>query len=117
VKYGGGECVTAFGSERGRVDLPVKASVGHFVRADGCARTPKAETLSGGKVLRETWGSGREGAEVVLYTLREGGHGWPGSAQPGPGAGPATPYLSATGALWRFFERHPKVVGGAAPGP
>jgi len=39
----------------------------------------------------------------MLYTLLDGGHGWPGSEQ---GDRPSQA-LSASEALWAFFAEHP----------
>ena len=29
-------------------------------------------------MTRKVWSGGKEGTEVVLYTVKEGGHTWPG---------------------------------------
>jgi polyhydroxybutyrate depolymerase len=43
------------------------------------------------------------GSSVTLCTVEGGGHTWPGG-EPIPRLGYTTPYLSATDAMWTFFE-------------
>jgi polyhydroxybutyrate depolymerase len=49
------------------------------------------------------------GADVVLYKIVGGGHKWPGERQYAARLliGPINRDISATEALWRFFETHP----------
>jgi polyhydroxybutyrate depolymerase len=46
-----------------------------------------------------------EGTQVTLCTIQGGGHTWPGG-EPLPWLGYTTPYLSATEAMWAFFQGH-----------
>jgi polyhydroxybutyrate depolymerase len=46
------------------------------------------------------------GAEVILCTVQNGGHTWPGGLAV-PSLGYTTTNLSATDAMWDFFQRHP----------
>lgn len=46
------------------------------------------------------------GVEVILCTVQNGGHTWPGGT-PVPSLGNTTTDLSATDAMWDFFTRHP----------
>lgn len=46
------------------------------------------------------------GAQVTLCTVDNGGHTWPGGL-PVPSLGYTTPNLSATDAMWSFFQSHP----------
>jgi polyhydroxybutyrate depolymerase len=45
--------------------------------------------------------------EVALYTVKGGGHAWPGGETYLLGAEP-TREISATDLMWEFFVRHPK---------
>lgn len=48
-----------------------------------------------------------EGADVVLYTLRGGGHTWPGGKPlPEWWAGPTSRSIDASALMWRFFREH-----------
>jgi poly(3-hydroxybutyrate) depolymerase len=46
-------------------------------------------------------------AAVVLYTVREGGHSWPGGKPlPEWWAGPTSRSIDASSQLWTFFREH-----------
>ena len=70
------------------------------------------------RVIRESYGPGRGGSEVVLYVIEGGGHTWPGrsifSGVKAPACmrrlsllGLSTSEIDANDLLWDFFERHP----------
>jgi polyhydroxybutyrate depolymerase len=113
--------------------LPVQHSIDMWVGYDGCSKTPETWTSPSGNIVRQWYGGGRDGSEVVLYTIRDGGHSWPGGVpfaadaaaggiggkQPGPlflsGRVPArivehlgatTQEISANDLMWEFFKRH-----------
>jgi polyhydroxybutyrate depolymerase len=67
------------------------------------AKLPDAGTASG---LR--YSGGTNGAEVVFYTLRGGGHTWPGG-KPMPAllVGQTPADINATRLMWNFFQQHP----------
>lgn len=47
-------------------------------------------------------------AAVVLYTLREGGHTWPGGGPLPEGmVGPTSRSIDASSRMWAFFRKHP----------
>jgi polyhydroxybutyrate depolymerase len=49
-------------------------------------------------------------ADVVLYTVKGGGHTWPGGRHlPEWTVGPTTREISATRVMWDFFVQHPRV--------
>jgi polyhydroxybutyrate depolymerase len=77
---------------------------------NGCAAEPARAELpdkdpnDGCTVAREAWTGGKSGAEVVLLTIRGGGHTWPGR-----GAGPGVCRdFDAASLIWEFFQAHPK---------
>jgi polyhydroxybutyrate depolymerase len=94
-------------------DTPVSHAVSFWVAHNGCSPTPATETSASGSIVTDTYGGGAGGAEVVLTTIRGGGHAWPGSIGR-PGADPPTQEISASELMWAFFERHPKA---GAPSP
>ena len=47
------------------------------------------------------------GAEVVAYTMEDGGHAWPGTTV-GQGAGATTSQINAPKLMWEFFAAHSK---------
>ncbi len=92
-----------------RVDNSVAYAVSFWVNQDGCNPTPHTVTSASGNIVTDTYSGGREGSEVVLYTIRGGGHSWPGGVPPvRPGANAPTQEISASELMWEFFERHPK---------
>ena len=101
VNYEGGHGRRTSGT---REDLSVAESIAFWVEANRCDPEPRRERIDeAGNVIRETYSGCLDGTEVVLYTLLDGGHAWPGS---GRGDRPS-PSLSATEALWAFFREHP----------
>jgi polyhydroxybutyrate depolymerase len=114
VPYNGG-AVTGRGDVGGRV-LSTADTIALFVKACGCSSVsqqtlPARKPSDGTTVVREVHGGGRDGAEVILYTIKGGGHTWPGH----PGmmfygaiAGHTTKTIDATALMWEFFERRSK---------
>ena len=81
-------------------------------RANGCPEEPKTEDLpdkagDGTTVTKKTYGPGKDGAEVVLFVIKGGGHTWPGQQPPVGFIGKSTKNLSANDLIWEFFEKHP----------
>jgi polyhydroxybutyrate depolymerase len=79
-------------------------------KANGCAETPtetevdvKEEKL---KVMRKEYAGGKAKAEVILFTIENGGHTWPGSPFSPTFLGPSTKNFSANDAMWEFFKKH-----------
>lgn len=126
MPYGGGK-----GSGfTNAVYLPVQDSINLWVGYDGCSPTPDAWTSPSGNIVRHWYSGGREGSEVVLYTIKDGGHSWPGGTQladrmgAGQGAvqgrargeriqrrfaqhiGSTSQEISANDLMWEFFKRH-----------
>ncbi len=103
---------------RGEKSLPsihfysVDHSIEAWVNADACPEKPAVFEVPNGAgdgilVTRTTYGPGKEGAEVILFTIKGGGHTWPGRQLPFGFLGKATKDISATDLMWEFFERHP----------
>jgi polyhydroxybutyrate depolymerase len=90
----------------------VERSLRTWVKADGCAPEPVVTKVpdmakDGTSVIRSTYGSCKDGAEVVLVAVEGGGHTWPGR-EPGLRAlGKSTRNISANDLMWEFFEKHP----------
>ena len=97
-----------------RVDEPVSHAIDFWVGRDQCVTTPVTETSPSGNITTDTYGGGVRGTEVVLYTIRDGGHAWPGGAGNPIGDEP-TQEISASELIWEFFERHPKADAPVEP--
>ncbi|MBD8873049.1 PHB depolymerase family esterase [Rhodanobacter sp. DHB23] len=116
VPYAGGE-VTSFGGhgEGGQV-LAVDATAAFWARMDGCAAAdapvplPPQAPLDPTRVFRSQWGPCRGGRAVVLYSIQEGGHTWPGGPQYLPKfiVGRASRQIDASETMVRFFLDHPR---------
>ena len=97
VPYNGGHGENTSGS---RIDLSVNESISFWVKYNGCNPIPEVEKNGNITIARYT--NGRNNTEVILYTVENGEHWWPGSDR--------DPYkeLSASEIIWDFFETHPK---------
>jgi polyhydroxybutyrate depolymerase len=103
VLYKGGEPIQKV-DRHYRVDKSVAYAVSFWVKHDGCSETPQRSEK--GSIQAEIYG-GKDGVEVVLYTVNGGGHAWPGGQAYLLGTEP-TREISATDLMWEFFVRHPK---------
>ena len=109
VPYGGGNIRPG---NRGKV-LATEETVKLWVQADGCAAeedVPDKDPNDGCTVKRFTYGNGKDGAEVVLYRIKGGGHTWPGGPQylSERLIGRVCRDLDGTAVIWEFFKAHPK---------
>jgi polyhydroxybutyrate depolymerase len=89
----------------------VEDSVACWVKVNGCKETPDTAEVADGKkdglkVTRAVYGGGKDGAEVVLYTIDGGGHTWPGRPF-GEFLGKTSREITANDLIWEFFRRHP----------
>jgi polyhydroxybutyrate depolymerase len=75
---------------------------------------PVVDSADPTRVTETRYGGCRDGAEVVLYSIRGGGHTWPGGPQYLPAfiIGKTSRQIDATSVIWSFFEAHPKPAGG-----
>lgn len=89
----------------------VEDSVQTWVKLNGCDEKPKTDTISKDgdemKVTRTCYGGGKNGAEVVLIVIEEGGHTWPGQKPPVGFIGKSARNISANELMWDFFQKHP----------
>ncbi|MDQ7826654.1 MAG: PHB depolymerase family esterase [Candidatus Eremiobacteraeota bacterium] len=94
--------------------VSTKETVEYFVKLNGCEKAPRTESLpdadpgDGCTATVETYGSGREGTEVILYTIKNGGHTWPGGTQylPEKVVGKVCRDFDGASVIWEFFKRH-----------
>ena len=96
------------GGPSGRFDLPFPAIpewVDGLARHNGCTEETIALPASG-EVSGVQYSDCA--AEVVFYTIADGGHSWPGG-EPIPEwiAGHTTMDIDATQVMWEFFTQHP----------
>jgi polyhydroxybutyrate depolymerase len=78
-----------------------------WARRNGCGPDP-IESVVAADVTRRAYPDCAGDAAVVLYTIRGGGHAWPGGTpMPSWLVGPTTKNVDATRAMWEFFRAHP----------
>jgi polyhydroxybutyrate depolymerase len=90
----------------------VEHSIQAWVTANGCEKEPTIVTIpdttnDGTTITRKTYGSGKDGSEVVLVVIEGGGHTWPGQQPRLRLLGKSTMNISANDLMWEFFQRHP----------
>jgi polyhydroxybutyrate depolymerase len=89
----------------------VEESIQTWVKLNKCDEKAKTDVISKErdelKVTRMTYSGGKDGAEVVLVVIEEGGHTWPGQQPPVGFIGKSTKDLSANDLMWEFFQKHP----------
>ena len=91
----------------------VDHTIQNWVKANGCKTEPEIAALPDKaddkmKVIRKTWGGGKEDSEVVLIEIEGGGHTWPGQKPIVSLLGESTMDISANDLMWEFFQKHPR---------
>jgi len=110
AKYDGGVPPASFFKEQLK---PVQETIQTWISHNGCPSAPvKTERI--GQAVITHYGSGKNGSEVVLVTLEDGGHTWPKGKMTesekdylGIGTGPINQDISAMEMMWQFFKKHP----------
>lgn len=74
-----------------------------WAKRDGCLSAPTATTPVDTVTVR-TWSDCQGNAEVILYTLANEGHSWPGS--PTMPRAITSQAVNATDVIWDFFQAH-----------
>ena len=79
----------------------------NWARRNRCGTNP-VESVVAADVTRRSYTNCADDAAVVLYTVREGGHTWPGG-KPGPEwfVGTTSNGVDASSQMWAFFREHP----------
>jgi len=104
VPYNGGRGQKTRGT---REYLSVKRSMEFWQEANNCQEHDITETLCSGRVVRSRWEDLTGEYPVILYTLKDWGHRWPGKyftnqlKEDDPLVG-----FDATELIWQFFKKH-----------
>lgn len=106
VLYEGGRPKKSIDRRHKRVDTSVKDSALFWIRNNGCVVTPLKEEK--GNIIIESYRGGKGGSEVIIYTIKDGGHAWPGGERGSRFGDDPTKEISATDIIWEFFKNHPK---------
>lgn len=89
-----------------RVDKSVADTISFWVKNNGCGSTPLHTEK--GNILRDEYSGCAGDASVVLYTIKDGGHAWPGGRRGSIFGDAPTQEISATDLMWAFFKQHPR---------
>ena len=86
----------------------------NWARRNGCRGAPR-ESVVAADVTLSLQDDCTNGATVALYTIKGGGHAWPGgTAMPEWIVGPTSQEVDASTLMWRFFMAHPLIAEGVA---
>ncbi len=105
VPYDGGQ-PTAENTEGAYSYLSVDESISFWVEHNNCSPTPSTDISDNGNIITDTYPDGDNNTEVVLYSIADGKHAWPGGEKGWFGADEPTQEISATDSMWEFFNRH-----------
>ena len=101
VPYDGGHGDNASGN---RIDLSVNESISFWIQYNECNFTSKRNISESGNIIIDYYSEGKDRSEVVLVTILNGGHWWPGSNKDSI----EDQEINGTEIIWDFFESHPK---------
>jgi polyhydroxybutyrate depolymerase len=88
--------------------LPIRQWTAMWAQLNRCAPVP-IETAAARDVERMEYVDCANDAAVVLYTIKGGGHTWPGGTQLSEWMlGPTTRSIDTTRVMWDFFKAHPR---------
>jgi len=97
-----------------RTDQSVAYAMAFWSQFNQCAPTPARDergnpALSGANgIVHDTYSNCANRAGVELYTIKGGGHAWPGGDRLTILLDAPTKEISATELMWKFFKQHPK---------
>lgn len=106
------DCTIPYEGGRGswygyKLDVPgVRDTIDYWVKQNGCTSEPTKVTT--GAVTKELFSQGKSNTEVCLYTIKGGGHIWPGGRRAKFMGRSVEKEFSATEAICSFFLSHPK---------
>lgn len=110
VPYEGGEMsgrLLRKGAERTRAPIQFAGAeewTARWAKGNGCAPEP-AKIPPQGDVWGQRYTSCDQGADVILYTIEDGGHTWPGGV-PIPIVGKTSEAIDATEEMWLLFQAY-----------
>lgn len=108
VKIDGG----VVGPGHGR-NISLADSVHFWVEHNQTSAKPQSSELprhdtNGTSVRRDVYAAGKQGGDVIVYTISGGGHTWPGGQQYLPVliVGKVNHDINASQVIWEFFSQH-----------
>jgi polyhydroxybutyrate depolymerase len=89
-----------------RTDQSVAYAMVFWAQRDSCGATPTRDER--GSIVHDTYASCANGTGVELYTVKGGGHAWPGGDRLTVLLDAPAKEISASAVMWEFFKQHPK---------
>jgi polyhydroxybutyrate depolymerase len=89
-----------------RTDQSVAYAMVFWAQRDSCGATPTRDER--GNIVHDTYASCANGTGVELYTVKGGGHAWPGGDRLTVLLDAPAKEISASAVMWEFFKQHPK---------
>lgn len=106
ILYNGGRPKKIIDIIERKIDRPLSDTISFWVKNNKCSGIPVREKT--GNVVKDSYLNCENNADVVLYTLINAGHAWPGGKKTLFGGEYPSQEISATNTLWDFFTKHPK---------
>lgn len=103
VKYDGG---TGWVGTYQLKATPVQPTIAYWTKRNQCDTTPIREEDE--NLVKEVYRNGKNGTEVCLYTIKDGGHAWPGGRRASFVFDRPSKCVSATEVMCQFFWAHPR---------
>lgn len=103
VKYDGG---TGWIGTYQLKATPVVPTIEYWKKRNQCDAMPVREENE--NLIKEIYRNGKNGTEVCLYTIKNGGHAWPGGRRASIVFDKPSKCISATETMCQFFWEHPK---------
>ena len=107
VPYDGGQ-PTVNDTRGAFIYLSVNESITFWVNHNNCSTVSSRNISQSGNIIVDTYPNGDMSTEVVLYSIVNGGHAWPGGKKGSEKGDEPTQEISATDIMWEFFKAHPK---------
>jgi len=107
VPYDGGQ-PTVNDTRGAFIYLSVNESITFWVNHNNCSTVSSRNISQSGNFIVDTYPNGDMSTEVVLYSIVNGGHAWPGGKKGSEKGDEPTQEISATDIMWEFFKAHPK---------
>ena len=84
---------------------PVDSVLRIWAMADSCSsREPVIQEFE--KYTRYQWDNCSNGARIVYYLTKDGGHAWPGGSKSRERADTPSQAINANDSIWSFFKRY-----------
>lgn len=88
--------------------LSTNDSILFWVEQNQCNPIPKRNISESGNIIIDIYQGGIQNTEVVLVTIVDGNHSWPGGEKGRNRGDESTSEINATDLIWDFFKKHQK---------